>query len=272
MPPEPSLAPWLRTPGASQGGKGQLGAAATDTTKESERLKLPPGERLTYCPVLSLRCRAQRCCLLVIVLQRELMVVLSPLKERICVFFSMQPRKALSHVLSGPFLCPLLGSSSPQPRTSSPPAAAAQPHHHPQQAQAERFPVNSNFISLKAKLTNPLRCKMPQKSSQSVWCTPCVGLQGSLHVLYMLTHGCGHHSSPPGRAFALAQPPWLRGAPAELAEPLWPPRAQHPHTHVHGQSCVSQTGDAGAVHQARVAIHAEPALHGAAARPRPKKG
>lgn len=231
MPPEPSLAPWPRTPGASQGGKGQLGAAATDTTKESERFKLPPGERLTYCPVLSLRCRARRCCLLVIVLQRELMLVLSPLKERICVFFFTQLLKALSHVLSGPFLCPLLGSSSPQPRTSSCPAAAAQPHHHPQQAQAERFPVNSNFISLKAKLTNPLRCKMPQKSSQSVWHTPCVDLQGSLHVLYMLTHGCGRRSSPPGHAFALAQPPWLRGAPAELAQaPVLPP-GPAPRTH-----------------------------------------
>lgn len=73
----------------------------------------------------------------------------------------MQPRKALSHLLAGPFLCALLGSSSHQPRTSRHRAATTQPREHPQQSQAERFPVNSNFISLKAKLTNPLQCKMP---------------------------------------------------------------------------------------------------------------
>lgn len=227
MPPESSLAPWPRTPGASQGGKGQLGAAATDTTKESERLKLPPRERLTYCPVLSLRCRARRCCLLVIVLQRADGCA-TPIKGKdLCVFF---PR-SLGR------LCPTCSQDhfcSPQPRTSSPPAAAAQPHQHPQQAQAERFPVNSNFISLKAKLTNPLRCKMPQKSSQSVWYTPCVGLQGSLHVLYMLTHGCGRRSSPPAvpspwhssRGCGEPQQSWL--------SPSAPPEPSPPHTYVHG--------------------------------------
>lgn len=41
-------------PEVSQGGKGQLGVMATDTVKESDRLKLPSGEKLIYCPVLTL--------------------------------------------------------------------------------------------------------------------------------------------------------------------------------------------------------------------------
>lgn len=36
-------------PEASPGGKGQLRVTATDTMKESDRLKLPSGERLIYC-------------------------------------------------------------------------------------------------------------------------------------------------------------------------------------------------------------------------------
>lgn len=122
MPPEPSLAPWPRTPGASQGGKGQLGAAATDTTKESERLKLPPGERLTYCPVLSLRCQARRCCLLVIVLQRELMVVLSPLKERICVFFFHAASEGFVPRALRTIFVPPAGKQQPPAQDQQPPS------------------------------------------------------------------------------------------------------------------------------------------------------